>query len=205
MCSELVPLVLFPPVLFPTPGRGSAHFITTDPPPRLSTSILVPSNLFSHVAQGSQSGPVCSLPASICRGDRACSTFPRDVSEAVYRVHCLHCICKIHICLLVGSFHQGNIQDCKLLTVQTLEEELASVTCCTSKQIYKVDRAIWSLERNNAVYFTGSDETFWANEPILFDPDCIGQCNIILVTWTLATFGTLSHANGHERQESHPA
>lgn len=134
MCSELV----LPPGLCPTPGRGTVqHFRTTDPPVCLPTSTLAPSNLFLHIAQGSQSGLVFSLPASICRGDRASGTSPRDASEAIYQMHPLHYICKIHICPLVGSFHQGNREDVGLLMVQALEDELASGTCCTSKQISK--------------------------------------------------------------------
>lgn len=127
-CPKLVLLVLLPPVLCTTLGRGTAqHFRTGSPPPCLSTSTLAPSNLFSHIAQGSQSGPVFSLPASICRGDGACGTFPRDASEALYQKNRLHHKCKTHICPLVTSFHQGDIQDGKWLMVHTLEDELASV------------------------------------------------------------------------------
>lgn len=62
VCPRLVPLVLLPPVLCATLGWGSAqHFRTGGPPPRLSTSTLAPSNLFSHIAQGSQSGRVFSF------------------------------------------------------------------------------------------------------------------------------------------------
>ena len=60
----------------------------------------------------------------------------------------------------VGSFHQGKVQAGKLLLVQTLRDELAGVTRCTSKQIYEVDRAMWSPEKNNTVRFMGSDEIF---------------------------------------------
>lgn len=62
-------------------GRGCAaiqnHSLSSQSPHVHSA----PSSLFSHAAQGSQSGPVFSLPASICRGDRAGGTFPRDTSE----------------------------------------------------------------------------------------------------------------------------
>lgn len=111
------------------------YFRTTDPPPCLPTSTLAPFNLFSYIVQRSQSGPIFSLPASICRGDRACGTFPRGASERIYQLHRLHYICKIHICPLVGSFYHGNIEDGKWLMGQTLQDELASVRCCTSKYV----------------------------------------------------------------------
>lgn len=68
------------PLRYPGVG-GCTAFQNRSPPPRLSTSTLAPSNLFSYIAQGTQSGPVFSLPASICRGDRACGILPRDASE----------------------------------------------------------------------------------------------------------------------------
>lgn len=120
------------------PGvRAVQHCRTTVPPLGLPTSTRAPSNLFLLIAQGWQSGPVCSLPASICRGHSACGTFPRDTSEAIYQMHRLHYICKIRICPLIGRFQQGNTEDGKWLMAQTLEDELASGTCCTSKQICK--------------------------------------------------------------------
>lgn len=56
--------------------------------------------------------------------------------------------------------HRGKVQDGKSLIVQTLEDELAGVTRCASKQIYEVDKALWSLEKNNTVCFMGLDEIF---------------------------------------------
>lgn len=132
---------------------------TTDPPLGLPTSTLAPSNLFLLIAQGSQSGPVSSLPASICRGHRACGTFPRDTSEAIYQMHRLHYICKAHICPLVGCLQQGNTEDGTLPMAQALEDELASGTC-TSKQMRKVAGATWALEKNKTVHFVGLGEIF---------------------------------------------
>lgn len=43
---------------------------------------------------------------------------------------------------------------------RALEDELASGTCCTSKQIHKVARATWALEKNKTVHFVGSEEIF---------------------------------------------
>lgn len=140
-------------------GMGLCSISEPHPPPWPPTSTPTPSNLFSHVAQGSQSGPVFSLPASICRGDGACSTFPRDASKAIYQM-CLYSVCKTHICPLVGHFHQGKVQAGRLLIVQTPEDELASVTCRTSKQIHEVNRTMWSPGKSNAVHFMGSDEIF---------------------------------------------
>ena len=73
---------------------------------------------------------------------------------------CLYSVCKTHICPLVGSFHQGKVQAGRLLIVQTPEDELASVTCCISKQVYEVNRTMRSPEKSNTVHFMGSDEIF---------------------------------------------
>lgn len=77
---------------------------------------------------------LCQLPYV---GATELRTFPRDVSEAISQMHHLHYICKTHLCPLVWSSCQGNIKDDKLLRVQTLEDELASVTCYTANKYMK--------------------------------------------------------------------
>lgn len=89
-------------------AEGLCSVLEPQTEPCLPISTLAPSNMFSYTARGSQSGPMFFSPASICRGDRAYSTFPRDASKAIHQMYRLKYLCKIHICPLVGSFHQGN-------------------------------------------------------------------------------------------------
>lgn len=159
-CSTLA--VFLHPAFLPR-CRDTQHASLADPRLRLPIAALFPSNLFSHVSPGSQSGPVFSLPAPICRGDRACGSFPEDTSEVIYQIHHLYfctCICKIYICPPAGSFYQGNVRDWELLMAQPLEDVSARVTCSPRKQAHEGGRAGWSLEKSSPVHFKDSGERF---------------------------------------------
>lgn len=144
----------------------------------------------------------CQLPS--VGATEPAATFPRDTSEAIYQMHRLHSICKIHICPLVGSFHQSNTEDGKSLMVQTLEDELASDTCFTSKQMREVARATghWKRTRLCSPWVRKGCSELMSRSS---DPDRTGQWTIMLATWTLAPVGYLSHARGHAKQGPRPA
>lgn len=80
--------------------RAAQRASLVDPPLCLAITAPLPSNLFSHVSQGSQSGPVFPLPASICRGD---GSFPRDAAEVIYQTH--------HLYLSMQSLHMSSCRE----------------------------------------------------------------------------------------------